>query len=154
MVRTLFFGLVYLCCWVILRFLDSGRVAEERERSSGVYFPVFAEYFEHLTSRSSVGKLVQNSWSMVCHTNTIGRSHPTHYFVRVLSSSAWCPIAESLTNPGCKETGQNPESRHYLVGSGCLFAFHLQIHRRLKSLAMPLQNVSLETQSFGKPSGV
>ena len=44
-VRTLFFGLVYLCCWVILRFLDSGRVAEQRERSSGVYFPVFAEYF-------------------------------------------------------------------------------------------------------------
>ena len=44
-VRTLFFGLVYLCCWVILRFLDSGRVAEERERSSGVYFPVCAEYF-------------------------------------------------------------------------------------------------------------
>ena len=44
-VRTLFFGLVYLCCWVILRFLDSGRIAEERERSSGVYFPVFAEYF-------------------------------------------------------------------------------------------------------------
>ena len=44
-VRTLFFGLVYLCCWVILRFLDSRRVAEERKRSSGMYFPAFGKYF-------------------------------------------------------------------------------------------------------------
>ena len=47
----------------------------------------------------------------ICHTNIIGRSHPTHYFIRVLSSGAWCPIAESLTNPGCKAISNRTKSR-------------------------------------------
>ena len=50
----------------------------------------------------------------ICHSNTIGRSHPTHYFIRVLSSGAWCPIAESLTNPGCKAIRNRTIRREYV----------------------------------------